>query len=825
MNNKLLLIAIIIIVLIIIVITVIIVNNCKQKIEKFETRTYMNYPRIVLPNSNDTFEISIINYKTPEQSVNTLYEMNLVEKYSILANLASDNLGINGYGTYYINSTYYIDSPTSTNCISALFNDSSSIVKLKSPNPNNMIIITYPERFQFKGMEITLNGEAQFLLANKVDLFGYFNRIPAKIKTTAIFNNNKIIFNLANETNNIIFDNSLYIVIINNNKNLEIKNIKIFGMPLNYNYIDPILETSLTAIDTEDIGIFSSNSAEKLPAPTTGADPFFDDTINTTLYPETTIRAKFNSLLSNNKPWGMYSAKNAVGSNLNDMFNRQCKKATITGKYEFKQHAVLTSNITYLEGYQDTVITFPLESLPKKYTVCVMTKYAHSNLNRSRILTTEAPRNWLLGHWANRPNGIMYNDGWKYYDNINSYNSSSTDWLISCAKSSAKNASYSLIFNDTNRAFSNAGENYNVSTTRLTINGWPYEKSIFGFAYLIIWDTVLSDTELLIVSQALTNYSQTGEELDISNIIIPIQDGKSIATAGISAYAIKNATCTNENGLYWIKNPTTGIAKQVYCIMDSACYGGGWMLAMKGSNNSGVFSYSGSVDIQNGTNINPKLNQKYNIINHWETDSVLREDDLDYNSGKDAKYEIFNYFKVSNCLAIFDKKETGYENLANYGWTWINSFYNGRLSLKEFFATSRSQFIYYSSGNYDFVTEYNKRNPVEKHYEEKYIYRISAAYKSTFNEYIIKPIYSNKIWSRQEEFQAFGFNIIPFGWNHKVRWGGTFNENPGGIPDSNDVSGGIGVSAFNWNAGNTPTCCESSPGVARKQMGFKWFIR
>ena len=34
----------------------------------------------------------------------------------------------------------------------------------------------------------------------------------------------------------------------------------------------------------------------------------------------------------------MYSAKNAEGSNLNDMFNRQCKKATITGKYEFKQH-------------------------------------------------------------------------------------------------------------------------------------------------------------------------------------------------------------------------------------------------------------------------------------------------------------------------------------------------------------------------------------------------------------------------------------------------------------------------------------------------------
>jgi hypothetical protein len=328
----------------------------------------------------------------------------------------------------------------------------------------------------------------------------------------------------------------------------------------------------------------------------------------------------------------------------------------------------------------------------------------------------------------------------------------------------------------------------------------------------------------LIVSQALTNYSKTGEELNISNIIIPLQDGKTRETAGISAFQIKNSTCTNENGIYWIKNPDTGIAKQIYCIMDSACDGGGWMLAMKGSNNTGVFSYSGSEDIQNGINTNPKLSQRYNIINHWETNSVLNEDDVDYNSGKDAKYDIFNYFRVTSCLAIFDKKDTGYENLLNYGWVWIDTIANGNrppMSLKDYFATSKSQIYYYSSGNYDFVTGYNNRNP-QKPYDSRYVFKFT---KNSFNEYIIKKTYNNKIWSRQEEFQAFGFNVIPFGWNHKVRWGGTFNENYGGIPDSNDVSGGIGVSASNWNAGNTPTCCESSPGVAKKQMGFKWFIR
>ena len=763
-----------------------------------------------------------------KESYKSIFGINLVEKYSILAANAADNIGINGYGTYYINTTYNIDNPTETNSISSLFNNSNSIITLKSPNSTNLILISYPERFQFKGMEITLNGDAR-LLENKLVLIGKFNKIFAKIKTSESYNNNKIIYRLIEENSIIIFDSELAIV-ISNITNLEIKNIKIFGMPLNYNYTEPVLVTTTTAIDTEDVGIFSSNSLESLPIPYTGADPFLVEPENETLYPETTINQKFNSLLRNNNPWGMYSAKTVVGSTLNDMFNRGCKNATITGGSfsVMTSNISISSNITYLQGTKNNVIYFPYGSLPTNYTVCAMTKYSSTdNSKRGRILTTEESRNWLLGHWADRDNGIMYNDGWKYYNDVNSGNYGNnarlTNWRISCAKSSARNKSYSLIFDDVNKADDYCGNNNSAATSRLTINGWSNEKSDFHFAYLIIWDKVLSDSELLIVSQALTNYSRTGEELNISNIIIPVEDGKTRETAGISAFAIKNATCTNENGVYWIKNPDTGIAKQVYCIMDSACYEGGWMLAMKGSNNTGIFSYSGSEDIQNGINTNPNLNQKYNIINHWETNTVVREDDLDYNSGKDAKYEIFNYFKVSSCLAIFDKKDTGYEKLANYGWTWFDYLRNNpKLSLKDYFATSKSQFYYYSSGrNYDFVSDYNKRNP-SKQYDNRYIRRLS---KSAFDEYIINRDYSNKIWSRQEEFKAFGFNIIPFGWNHNVRWGGTFNENYGGIPDSNDVSGGIGVSAFNWNAGNTPTCCESSPGAAKKQMGFKWFIR
>jgi hypothetical protein len=70
-------------------------------------------------------------------------------------------------------------------------------------------------------------------------------------------------------------------------------------------------------------------------------------------------------------------------------------------------------------------------------------------------------------------------------------------------------------------------------------------------------------------------------------------------------------------------------------------------------------------------------------------------------------------------------------------------------------------------------------------------------------------------------------NIIPQGWNHAVRWGGSFNENPGhwdGLPNSNDVSCGIGLQARNFSAGDAINCCQSSTGT-NASMGFKWFIR
>ena len=66
--------------------------------------------------------------------------------------------------------------------------------------------------------------------------------------------------------------------------------------------------------------------------------------------------------------------------------------------------------------------------------------------------------------------------------------------------------------------------------------------------------------------------------------------GSSSSCPGASAEAIKDATGTNTDGVYWIL--VNGVATQVYSIMNSAMDGGGWMLAMKGANTGNTFGYS-----------------------------------------------------------------------------------------------------------------------------------------------------------------------------------------------------------------------------------------
>jgi hypothetical protein len=57
-----------------------------------------------------------------------------------------------------------------------------------------------------------------------------------------------------------------------------------------------------------------------------------------------------------------------------------------------------------------------------------------------------------------------------------------------------------------------------------------------------------------------------------------VKDGSTEARAATSAASIKALTGTNTNGLYWIQLEGRPSAQRIFCIMDSAYDGGGWML-------------------------------------------------------------------------------------------------------------------------------------------------------------------------------------------------------------------------------------------------------
>jgi hypothetical protein len=125
-------------------------------------------------------------------------------------------------------------------------------------------------------------------------------------------------------------------------------------------------------------------------------------------------------------------------------------------------------------------------------------------------------------------------------------------------------------------------------------------------------------------------------------------DGSSAANAAPSALAIKQLTGAQNDGLYWIDLPTVG-PKQIYCIMDSAYDGGGWMMTMRATTGS-TFTYS---------------------ANYWTTANTLNSNNPNLDNA-DAKFDTFNYASGTDFLAIFpDITNGGSLPSTTRGWTWL----------------------------------------------------------------------------------------------------------------------------------------------------------
>jgi len=237
-------------------------------------------------------------------------------------------------------------------------------------------------------------------------------------------------------------------------------------------------------------------------------------------------------------------------------------------------------------------------------------------------------------------------------------------------------------------------------------------------------------------------------------------DGKTSATAGTSALQIKTDYPASTDGVYWINLPTVGV-KQVYCLMNSALDGGGWMLAMKATRGT-TFSYSST---------------------HWTTTSTLNATDLTLNDA-DAKYDVMNTFAAKDMMALWpDIANISAESGSIDGltqWSWLQNNFNS--------GTRTSLISMFNGGQRAYNTSINGSMPF-----------------SGFN---------NTKFSDQGGFTFYGLNYTTNSGS-RVRWGFAWNNETD--QGSNDVSGGLGMDAAygNFSAGDRSNCCHRFLGINR----------
>lgn len=256
-------------------------------------------------------------------------------------------------------------------------------------------------------------------------------------------------------------------------------------------------------------------------------------------------------------------------------------------------------------------------------------------------------------------------------------------------------------------------------------------------------------------------------------------DGSSSARAAPSAVYIKNKTGTNTDGVYWINLPVVG-PTQIYCIMNSAIDGGGWMMMMKATTGY-TFDYESS---------------------HWTTRTTLNTTDNNRNNG-DAKFNTMNYYAAKDMMALWPDIPSNYNSSTTGGSINLSSSYNNWCWLQNNF------------NNGIRIVPINFWNTVDR------------LFLGDANNFAGK----GTAFSTQTDVRFYGFNFrntpAVNGSNTtlrvKVRWGFGWNENGGGLypngnMESDDISGGIGVKSDrvgSYSAGDIVNCCQSTTGINR----------
>ena len=810
-------------ILLCILVVVIIYNyTINNKIEKFYDIP-INLGRIPLESSH------INTVKETTVSVDPTQYFN---GYNI-AETCTDN---KTYDAYTVVSSFNYRDLSSDSILGTLNNDNTNTIYLTNTNTS----VSY---FNVNSFDVSPNGSSNFSIkpvfgGNYIAIFFphdnlYFNNLTMNFSASSINSANDIVLytNVDNTYTHIpistanVMNNNAITLTNNGFANDNIDNIIIYFPP-------SCTDVSLSKLNF----MFNIQPASSVNYSTTTTD-VMDSTVTlstiTTNFLSTNYNtnvSQFMSIFYTDVPKFIYDFGTIDGcggsytlnsdgvtvTSISDVFGRFSSTTNISGvnpvivtEYD------MNSNITgkYLKGTNNTNIIFPTGSIPQNYTICCITKYV-PNGTTGRIITANN-FNFLIGHWSSRE-GTIYNQNspntWIKWvdDDVNVNPSSSRRWIVTCIKSGG-NGTNNIIINGVNVP-GDGGSGYDKAC--MAINGYGLysgEVSDFGIKYIFIWDKVLSDDKLKIISDnlnSMVNGNPIVFKIDRTKITINLKDGLSYSSAAGSAREIKSIYGTSKNGFYWIQVPNAG-SRLTYCIMDDDVYGGGWMLAIQGSSKAATFHY-----------YSPYWTNNY-ILNTSTINFTDSNGDVNLDNIIDAKYDLFNTMTVNDCLALFPASQTNNNtNIAGkpkYGWTWYT-----QNALGNYMGNTLLNFFSKGYTNFSYTT------PCQG--VRRYAGPGTYMDYNSFVTSVIDKYMPRSIWARESAFLAFGFNykqIYSNGYSHNIRWGGSFNENY--CNDfSNDVSGGIGMCAWGLNdgsAGSRINCCQDAGSPGARAMSFQWYIR
>jgi len=304
---------------------------------------------------------------------------------------------------------------------------------------------------------------------------------------------------------------------------------------------------------------------------------------------------------------------------------------------------------------------------------------------------------------------------------------------------------------------------------------------------------------------------------------------------------------TFHDGYYWVKFGAAG-ARYIYCIMNEAYYGGGWMLAMRGVKNSTTFKYDSAYWTNSATlndswetiksvlqnskilNINNDLSHEQ-IKNNDQLkfvsslgEAIYRNDLTDINPSNnlsmfDIKTDAFNNYNAREWMAIFYYKNnsgvisqggdlileseggringsgTSIISTANQntrGWIWreappSSAANNAPQPVRQLFydrLPNSANGLSNNNNKWDFLSRYGLN--------------VNA---QTLDKWSVKATdIGPRLWSGQEGFKFYGVNYEQPGtsWSpdqFKVRWGFVWNNETNEVSTS-DSACGIGMNDY-----------------------------